>query len=108
MPAATNDPHAISDDFKEDIQHVEDPEAGIEKKNERDVEYDAQDGGDENRKGLRRLLRRNPSYEFIREVAVADTEPLDKPQVKRLERRLWLMIVPALCIDYIFYYVDKT
>ncbi|WVF67579.1 hypothetical protein IAT40_002337 [Kwoniella sp. CBS 6097] len=99
-PTQTNDSYVISDDFKEDIQHVEDPEAGLEKKTERDVEYDAQEGGVESHKGMRRLLRRNPSYEFIREVAIADAEPLDKPQVKRLEKRLWLMIVPALTLSY--------
>lgn len=104
------------------IAHVEDAEMEAHKRNVRDIEYDAQES-ETPRTGLRRLMKRNPSYEFIRQVAMKDEEELDKHQVRRvsqsritlgrglidqLEKKLWLMIVPALCIDYIFYYVDKT
>jgi hypothetical protein len=93
---------------KHEEEHVEDQDMEAAKAGVRDVQYDDQEGGEASRKGLRRMLRRNPSYEFIREVALADEEPLDPVQVSRLEKRLFWMIVPALCIDYIFYYVDKT
>jgi hypothetical protein len=111
------------DDKKQHVQHLEDAETGA-KEVERDVEYDAQERSGPPT-GLRRMLRRNPSYEFIRELAIKDTEELEKPQVKKvclhrlnqvpfdlrltgqLEKRIFWMIVPALCIDYIFYYIDK-
>lgn len=78
-------------DTKEFSEHVEDAED--QKKGVRDVEYDDQEGGAEGRKGMRRLLRRNPSYNFIREVAMADEEPLDQGEVKRVSIEpvdLWL------------------
>jgi hypothetical protein len=114
------DPISINRDIedKEYSEHVEQAEYG--KTGVRDIEYDDQEDPEHSRKGMRKLLRRNPSYNFIRDVAVADETPLDQGQVKRvshpflaranlqLEKRLWMMIVPALCIDYIFYYIDKT
>lgn len=103
-PIRANDTIDIVED-KGYTQHEEDIEGG--KRGVRDIEYDDQEGP-EARKGFKRLLRRNPSYNFIREVAEKDEETLDPVQVKKLERRLWLIIVPALCIDYIFYYIDKT
>ncbi|WVR05518.1 hypothetical protein IAU60_002536 [Kwoniella sp. DSM 27419] len=96
-----SDKHLAED--KVEIQHVEHPDLDaidVEKRGLRDVEYDAQEVGEGERKGLQKMLRRNPSYEFIREVAIANEEPLDPPQVKRLERRLWLMIVPAFTLSY--------
>jgi hypothetical protein len=69
-------------DSKEFSEHVEDAED--QKKGVRDVEYDDQEGDATSRTGMRRLLRRNPSYNFIREVAMADEEPLDQVQVKRV------------------------
>lgn len=135
---------------KEDLAlHVEDAEADI-KRQERDIVYDAQEDLSK-RTGLRKLLKRNPSYEFIRQVAMKNEEVLDPKQVRRvclsssfhssffttslfifsfffapvvfacnrrvgehdeltdqLEKKIFWWIVPALCIDYIFYYVDKT
>ena len=73
-----------SSDRKEFSEHVEDAED--QKRGVRDIEYDDQEGGAERRKGVRRLLRRNPSYNFIREVAMADEEPLDQGEVKRVSR----------------------
>lgn len=47
----------------------------------RDVEYDAQEDLSK-RTGLRRMLRRNPSLEFIRELAAKDEEILEPKQVR--------------------------
>lgn len=90
----TSEPIRPSDDIepfdnKEFSHHVEDAED--QKKGVRDIEYDDQEGGPESRKGVKRLLRRNPSYNFIREVAIADEEPLDQVQVKRAS------LVPRFC-----------
>ena len=64
----------------EDKEHpVHEEEVGL--KHEREVQYDAQEEP-ENRTGLRRMLRRNPSYEFIRELAVMDETVLDQSKVK--------------------------
>lgn len=60
-------------------QPVHEEEVGL--KHEREVQYDAQEQPD-NRNGLRKLLRRNPSYEFIRELAVMDETVLDQSRVK--------------------------
>ena len=62
---------------KRDVEHVE-----IDKSGDRDieVEYDAQE--DKPRVGLRRMLARNPSYEFIREIAVKNQEELNPLQVR--------------------------
>jgi hypothetical protein len=81
-------------------------------------------------KGWRRIFRRNPDIEFIREVAEADKTVLDPQEVKKVgvilrrtalwrphvlilytpqvERKLYWLIVPALLVDFTFYYVDKT
>lgn len=79
----------VHDDKKEHVQHVEDAEMGS-KAVEREVDYDAQET--QNRSGLRRMLRRNPSYEFIREVAIKDTEELEQPQVKKVSH-----LCPSCC-----------
>jgi hypothetical protein len=105
---------------KPDIdEFVEDTD---QKRQQRDVEYTAEEDG-KPRKGLRRLLTRNPSMEFVREVAEMDQHPLNPVDVKRVchlvamrvradvrqvERKLFWLIVPALCVDYMFYYIDKT
>ena len=99
--------HELTIETKPEAEHVEDQDMEAAKAGVRDIQYDDQEGSEANRTGLRRMLRRNPSYEFIREVALADEEPLDPVQVSRLEKRLFWMIVPALCIDYIFYYVSR-
>jgi hypothetical protein len=67
------------------IAHVEDAEMDAHKRNVRDIEYDAQES-ETPRKGLRRLMKRNPSYEFIRQVAMKDEEELDKNEVRRVSR----------------------
>lgn len=57
------------------------------------------------RTGLRKLLRRNPSVEFMREVAtISATEgPLDQAAIKEVERKIFWLIVPALFVCYGFY-----
>lgn len=118
MSKPTADIHTIEQVEKGHAEHVEDTDSL--KQRDLDVDYDAQE--DQPRVGIRKLLRRNPSYEFIRDVAKKDQEELDPVQVRRvslsprlevnadvqLEKKLFWLIVPALCMDYIFYYVDKT
>lgn len=61
---------------------VEDTDADL-KRQVRDVQYTEEEDG-KPRTGLRRLLRRNPSMEFVREVAQMDELPLDPVDVKRV------------------------
>jgi len=72
----------IRDDNKEYSEHVEEAEDG--KKGLRDIEYDDQEDPEHSRTGMRKLLRRNPSYNFIRDVALADETPLDPAQVRKV------------------------
>jgi sugar phosphate permease len=44
----------------------------------------------------------------MKEVAEANQTELDPAEVKTVEKKLFWLIVPALFVDYIFYYVDKT
>jgi hypothetical protein len=71
-------------------------------------EYNEDEQPEQSRTGLRKLLRRNPSYQFMKEVAEANQTELDPAEVKTVEKKLFWLIVPALFVDYIFYYVDKT
>jgi hypothetical protein len=71
-----------------------------------DVVYTAGEDDSKPRTGLRKLLRRNPSFEFIKEVAEENRKELDPVEVKRVERKLFWMIVPVLAVDYAFYYVS--
>ncbi|WVW78471.1 hypothetical protein I302_100425 [Kwoniella bestiolae CBS 10118] len=89
-------------------EHVENASITEKQGAERDIHYDGGDEADKPRTGLRKLLRRNPSMDFMREVAEANETELDPYEVKRVERKIYWLIVPALFIDYIFYYVDKT
>jgi hypothetical protein len=74
---------------KPDIdEFVEDAD---QKRQQRDVEYTAEEDG-KPRKGLRRLLTRNPSMEFVREVAEMDQHPLNPVDVKRV---CHLVVTPA-------------
>lgn len=90
------------------------------------ADMDVKSADEGTRTGLRRLLRRNPSITFMREVAAANEFELDSHEVKRVstdhlafpmlpylmttqfERKLFWLIVPALSIGYAFYYIDKT
>lgn len=88
-PRAVDNSHAeiASEEHKiiPSIAHVEDAEMDAHKRNVRDIEYDAQES-ETPRTGLRRLMKRNPSYEFIRQVAMKDEEELDKSEVRRVSR----------------------
>lgn len=52
-----------------------------------------------------RFLKKDPTPEFLEQVAIMNQEVLDEAEVKRLRRKLDLMILPALAICYAFYYV---
>ncbi|KAK1922842.1 major facilitator superfamily domain-containing protein [Papiliotrema laurentii] len=86
----------------EHVEHVAEVDIG------QDVIYHGGDDATKPRTGLRKLLRRNPSLEFIREVAIENTKELDPVEVAKVEKKLFWLIVPALAVDYAFYYIDKT
>lgn len=69
---------------KPQYDHVEDVEMGDLKQSERDIVYDAQEDDTKPRTGIRKLFRRNPSYEFMREVAAANAEPLPELEIKKV------------------------
>jgi hypothetical protein len=72
---------------KPSAEHVENASI-TEKKAVADLERDYVDGDDAKpRTGLRRLFRSNPSLEFMREVAEANTQPLDPVEVKKVSER---------------------
>lgn len=84
----THDISIASDPVHTDIQRIGSKDQPIHEeeiglKHERDVQYDAQEEPND-RKGLRNILRRNPSYEFIRDLAVMDEQVLDNSKVKRV------------------------
>jgi MFS family permease len=54
------------------------------------------------------LFKKNPSKTFLEDVQRMNSLELDGAVVKRIERRLDMLIVPALAVCYAFYYVDKT
>ncbi|KAK1234924.1 hypothetical protein PQX77_001865 [Marasmius sp. AFHP31] len=54
------------------------------------------------------LFKKNPSPRFIADVVKMNQTELDPKEVKRIERRVDLLIIPALAVCYMFYYVDKT
>ena len=84
----------------EHVEHVAEVDIG------QDVIYHGGDDATKPRTGLRKLLRRNPSLEFIREVAIENTKELDPVEVAKVEKKLFWLIVPALAVDYAFYYVS--
>lgn len=79
-----SDPHHDIEAKPDNGIFVEDTDQDL-KRQERDVEYTEEEDG-RPRTGLRRLLRRNPSMEFVREVARMDEQPLDPKDVKRVGR----------------------
>ncbi|KAJ7281916.1 MFS general substrate transporter [Mycena rebaudengoi] len=54
------------------------------------------------------FLKKNPSPEFIADVATMNETVLDPKEVARIERKIDWLIIPALSVCYMFYYVDKT
>jgi hypothetical protein len=69
---------------KPSTEHVENASTA-EKKAINDVEHEYQDGDDAKpRVGWRKIFRSNPSMDFMREVAEANTQPLDPVEVKKV------------------------
>ncbi|KAK4688568.1 MFS transporter, ACS family, allantoate permease, partial [Tremellales sp. Uapishka_1] len=100
------DPHDV-EKAKPTCEHLEDVSEG----KTRDLPgfvYNAQEDYSKPRTGLRRLLKQNPSEDFMREVAECNQEALDPVEVRRVEKKLFWLIVPVLAVDYAFYYIDKT
>ncbi|KAJ6624935.1 MFS general substrate transporter [Mycena sp. CBHHK59/15] len=54
------------------------------------------------------FLKKNPSPDFIADVATMNDTELDPKEVARIERKIDWLIIPALSVCYMFYYVDKT
>lgn len=54
------------------------------------------------------FLKKNPSPNFIADVATMNETELDEKEVARIERKIDWLIIPALSVCYMFYYVDKT
>ncbi|KAJ7460643.1 MFS general substrate transporter [Mycena latifolia] len=54
------------------------------------------------------FLKKDPSPDFIADVATMNETTLDPKEVKRIERKIDWLIIPALSVCYMFYYVDKT
>ncbi|KAJ7918787.1 MFS general substrate transporter [Mycena leptocephala] len=54
------------------------------------------------------FLKKNPSPEFIADLATMNSTELDPKEVARIERKIDWLIIPALSVCYMFYYVDKT
>ncbi|KAF9458833.1 MFS general substrate transporter [Collybia nuda] len=55
-----------------------------------------------------RFLKKNPSPTFLADVALMNATDLDPREVKQIERKIDFLIIPALAVCYMFYYVDKT
>ncbi|KAF5367437.1 hypothetical protein D9758_003800 [Tetrapyrgos nigripes] len=56
----------------------------------------------------RSVLKKNPSPQFLEDVAKKNETELELAVVKRIERKIDLLIMPMLSVCYMFYYVDKT
>ncbi|KAJ7493418.1 MFS general substrate transporter [Mycena galericulata] len=54
------------------------------------------------------FLKKNPSPDFIADVATMNDTQLDAKEVQRIERKIDWLVLPALSVCYMFYYVDKT
>ncbi|WVQ83358.1 hypothetical protein IAT38_005497 [Cryptococcus sp. DSM 104549] len=93
---------------KHTAEHIEHAPDALKEVDNDVIQYDAGEDPNKPRTGLRRLLRTNPPVEFMREVADLNEEDLDPAEVKKVERKLFWLIVPSLQICYLFYYVDKT
>ncbi|TFK46759.1 MFS general substrate transporter [Heliocybe sulcata] len=54
------------------------------------------------------FLKTNPSPAFLSDVQRMNKVELEVKEVKRIERKIDLLIIPALAVCYAFYYIDKT
>lgn len=72
-------------DVKHHTEHVESASLGPDKETTRDVDEQYTDGDDGVPvTGWRKLMRKNPSLDFMREVAEANAQPLDPVEVKKV------------------------
>ncbi|KAL1683548.1 major facilitator superfamily domain-containing protein [Schizophyllum commune] len=55
-----------------------------------------------------KVFKQNPSKQFMDDVVEMNKTELNAKDVKRIERRIDLLIMPCLAICYAFYYIDKT
>lgn len=55
-----------------------------------------------------KFLKKSPSPQFLQDVKRMNGLPLDPKEIRRIERKVDMLIVPALAVCYAFYYVDKT
>ncbi|KAG7096489.1 hypothetical protein E1B28_003919 [Marasmius oreades] len=64
---------------------------------------------EEGREGwIGRFPKKNPSSRFNADVIKLNQTTLNTKEVKRIERKIDFLIMPALSVCYMFYYVDKT
>ncbi|KIY67095.1 MFS general substrate transporter [Cylindrobasidium torrendii FP15055 ss-10] len=54
------------------------------------------------------FLKKNPAPAFTDDVIRMNTYDLDHKEIRRIERKVDWLIIPALSICYMFYYIDKT
>lgn len=55
-----------------------------------DFQYNAEEDETKPRTGIARLYRKNPSVDFMREVAIANTQELDPVEVKQVKLPLFI------------------
>lgn len=65
-------------------EHLEDVDE--QSKGLANFHYNAEEDETKPRTGIARLYRKNPSVEFMREVAIANTYELDPDEVKKVKR----------------------
>lgn len=70
---------------KNTTEHLED--AGGEPKALANFQYNAEEDATKPRTGMARFYRKNPSVDFVREVAIANTQELDPEEVKKVRRQ---------------------
>lgn len=91
LPAQVDQAVDLKDIEKGDTEHVE--HASV-KNEEVELGFAISEDNSKPRKGLRKLLRRNPSVEFLREVAEANEHELDPVEVKKVSLQV---IFPSIC-----------
>lgn len=89
------DPAADLKDLEANKGETEHVEHASVKNEEGDLGFAISEDNSKPRTGLRRLLRRNPSAEFLREVAEANEHELDPVEVKKVG---FQVIFPSTCI----------
>lgn len=92
LPAHVDQAVDLKDLEKGDSEHVE---HAFVKDEEVDLGFVVSEDNNKPRKGLRKLLRRNPSVEFLREVAEANEHELDPVEVKKVSLQVGF---PSTCI----------